>query len=165
MSFSNFKKEAIEALYKEFGRPTTSAGGGCFTAETLVLTDNAAKKIADVVVGDVLLTYNSQGKIKTNRVSEALIFKNDHYFIINGKIKVTKMHRFFTEDGWKRVRDLEIGDLLQKSDGAFEAIRSKEFVPAQLTVYNLEIEDNHNFFVSSNGKDGYLVHNSGGGSK
>jgi len=139
--------------------------GGCFTADTLVLTDNGAKRIADVAVGDVLLTSNSQGKIKTSQVSKALRFKNDHYFIINEQIKVTKMHRFFTEAGWKRVRDLKIGDMVQKSDGTFEAIRSKELVRAKLTVYNLEIKDDHNFYVSSNGKSGYLVHNNGGNGK
>lgn len=159
-------EEAEAKMFEIYGKPAHGTPvGGCFTADTLVLTKHGAKRIADVAPGDKILTYNSQGEVSTSQVSEALRFKNDHYFMVNKQIKVTKMHRFFTKDGWKRVRDLQIGDVLQKSDGTFEAVFSKELVRIDISVYNLEIKNDHNFFVSSNGKSGYLVHNCGGGGK
>lgn len=140
-------------------------GGGCFTADTKILTEKGYKNIADITVGDKVLTVNLEGSPASNNVVKTYTFTNDHYFVINKKIKVTALHRFYTSNGWIRARDLRIGDRIQMSDGSFEEIVSKELFSADLTVYNLDIADNHNFFVSSDGRKGYLVHNCGGGGK
>ncbi|MBE9486839.1 MAG: hypothetical protein IMY82_06685 [Chloroflexi bacterium] len=136
---------------------------GCFTAETKILTEKGHKRIADIKAGDRVLTVDPEGNPATNRVVKTLIFNNNHYYFINEKIKVTAQHRFYTGDGWTKTQDLKIGDKVQLSGGAFEEIISKERFPADLTVYNLHIADNHNFFVSADGKNGYLVHNCGNG--
>ncbi len=36
-------------------------------------------------------------------------FSEDHYFRLNGDVRVTALHRFMTEAGWTRVKDLLIG--------------------------------------------------------
>ncbi|MCK4620974.1 MAG: hypothetical protein KAT62_02035 [Desulfuromonadales bacterium] len=136
---------------------------GCFTADTKILTEKGHLRIADIKAGDRVLTVDPEGNPATNRVVKTLIFNNNHYYFINEKIKVTAQHRFYTGDGWTKTQDLKIGDKVQLSGGAFEEIISKERFPADLTVYNLHIADNHNFFVSADGKNGYLVHNCGNG--
>jgi len=151
-----------EAKNKQAGAHTS---GGCFTADTLVLMESGFKQIADVKAGDRVRTIDPGGNRAVNEVVKHNVFTNNHYYLINGNIKVTARHRFYTINGWERARDLRRGDRIQMSDGSFEEIISKELFSDDLTVYNLDIADNHNFFVSSDGKKGYLVHNHGGGSK
>jgi len=143
----------------------TEATQGCFTADTKILTEKGYKRIDDIKVGHKVLTVDSEGNPASNKVVKTLTFTNNHYYLINGNIKVTALHRFSTLNGWIRVRDLKIGDRIQMSDGFFEEITSKDLFSDDQTVYNLDIADNDNFFVSSDGKKGYLVHNCGGGGK
>jgi len=136
---------------------------GCFSAKTHVLTEKGSKPITDVKIGDTVLTVDSRGNPSLNHVVKTYEFTNNHYYLINGEIKVTQLHRFFTSNGWKRARDLQLGDLIQTSKNSFVKIHSKGLFRENLKVYNLEIADNHNFFVSADGKLSYLVHNTGGG--
>ena len=138
---------------------------GCFTTDTLVLMESGFKRIADIKAGDRLRTLDPAGNLTVSTVAKHYVFTNNHYYLINGNIKVTALHRFYTLKGWIRARDLKKGDRIQMSDGSFEEIISKERFSADLAVYNLGIADNHNFFVSSDGKKGYLVHNCEGGDR
>lgn len=147
-----------EAKNKQMSGPT----GGCFTPDTLVLMESGCKRIADIKAGDRVLSVDSKGNRAVNEVVRHYILTNNHYYIINGKIKVTARHLFYTSDGDKRVQDLQTGDRIKMSDGTFEAIVSKERIERDLTVYNLDVAENDNFFVSSDGARGYLVHNCGG---
>ena len=161
-------KENIEVLRAERGAfndevDSRTKAEGCFTADTKILTEKGHKRIADIKAGDRVLTVDAEGNPAANKVVKTLTFNNNHYYFINEKIKVTAQHRFYTGEGWTKTQDLKVGDKIQLSSGAFEEIISKERFPADLTVYNLHIADNHNFFVSADGKNGYLVHNCGGG--
>ena len=149
----------LDAITREKDSETET----CFPADTLVLTEDGAKYIGDIKMGDKVLTADEKGALGSNRVVKTYESTNNHYYFFNGKIKVTALHRFFTTAGWKKARELQIGDLIQTSTGVFEKIVSKERVATDLRVHNLEVADNHNFFVSPDGKTGYLVHNTGGG--
>ncbi len=162
-------RENIEVLNAEIGSyrsevdSRTEATTGCFTADTKILTEKGHLRIADIKAGDRVLTVDAEGNPAANKVVKTLTFNNNHYYFINEKIKVTAQHRFYTAEGWTKTKDLKIGNKIQLSGGDFEEVTSKERFPADLTVYNLHIADNHNFFVSADGKNGYLVHNCGGG--
>jgi intein/homing endonuclease len=78
---------------------------------------------------------------------------------LNGKIKATGGESFYTPDGWKRAHDLKVGDRIHTLSGEAEEIVSKEQITANLRVYNIRVNRNHNFFVSPDGETGYLVHN------
>ncbi len=147
------RKEAIKKI-------DTSA---CFTADMFVITPNGSKPIAMVQIGDKVLSVNDEGIQVEADVLKTLASTNHHYFLINNQIKVTAMHRFFTKKGWKTAQDLYIGDLIQTTANVFEKIDTIKFFEADLDVYNLTISKNHNFFISPNGKTGFLVHNSAGG--
>jgi hypothetical protein len=151
----------LESAYTESVIGTTS---GCFPAGTLVrIGDGGFKRIEDVTQGDVLMTYDiGNDLLKTRPVMEVYEFYNNHYFIINKKLKVTAGERFLTPEGWKRVKYLQKGDHIL--DGRKnEEVTSLNLVRGLVKVYNLHVADSHNFFVSPDETATYLVHNSGGG--
>jgi tetratricopeptide (TPR) repeat protein len=137
-----------------------AGGGGCFLPETLVLTAEGARSIADIREGDRLLTRNDQGEIMADTVARTIKVTNDHHFILNGTIRATGAHRFSTPGGWVRAMDLKIGDRIVTNGGATVVIVSKQGLPGAVTVHNLQMTSNHNYFVSADGKTGVLVHNS-----
>jgi hypothetical protein len=135
----------------------------CFPADMLVLTEEGARSIAEIKVGDRVLSINASGEQVPSEVLKTYAAQNYHYFLINHKIKATALHRFHTRDGWKRTHELEVGDLIQLNSGDFDEIISIALFSDNLNVYNLTISKNHNFFISTDGKSGYLVHNTAGG--
>jgi intein/homing endonuclease len=128
-----------------------------------VITADGPRPIKDLKVGDRVLTMDEGGRQGYNPVLKTYKDKNNHYYLINGKIKVTALHRFATADGWKKARELKVGDRIRTAEGTLEAVVSTELVAADLKVYNLTVAENHNFFVAPDGATGYLVHNTGGG--
>ena len=167
------QKEAIEAQIKEIdatiekrkSRWQTTTQPSCFPADMKVaLADGRTESIAQIKKGDLLLTYNEEtGTLTKSPVVGTLEAVENHHYLFNGRIKVTAMHRIFTDKGWKRAQDIDMGDKIRMADGRFEEIVATDFVPGNLQVYNLEVLQNHNFFVSPDGSDAYLVHNYGGG--
>jgi hypothetical protein len=137
----------------------------CFPADMKVaLADGRTESIARIKKGDLLLTYNEEtGTLTKSPVVGTLAAVENHYYLFNGRIKVTAMHRIFTDKGWKRAQDIDRGDKIRMADGRFQEIVARDFVPGDLAVYNLEVLQNHNFFVSPDGNNAYLVHNYGGG--
>lgn len=97
------------------------------------------------------------------RVLNTYRFSEDHYFLLNEDVRATALHRFMTDAGWMRVKDLRIGVRL-KTAGGWTVLESKQLLEAPVEVFNLEVEDQHVFFVAG-GREQYLVHNGGGGGK
>ena len=152
---SEYRKRSLQA----------STQPSCFPADMQVaLADGRTESIARIKKGDLLLTYNEEtGTLTKSPVVGTLEAVENHHYLFNGRIKVTAMHRIFTDKGWKRAQDIDMGDKIRTADGRFEEIGAIDFVPGDLEVYNLEVLQNHNFFVSPDGSDAYLVHNYGGG--
>jgi len=153
------KSEYKKRLFQATMQPS------CFPADMQVaLADGRTESIARIKKGDLLLTYNeATGTLTKSAVVGTLEAVENHHYLFNGRIKVTAMHRIFTDKGWKRAQDIAMGDKIRMADGRFEEIGAIDFVPGDLAVYNLEVLQNHNFFVSPDGSDAYLVHNYGGG--
>ncbi len=75
-------------------------------------------------------------------------------------IDTTTNHPFYVEEkGWVAAGDLEVGDVLYTADGDEVEVTDIELekLAEPITVYNLEVEDFHTYFV---GEYGVLVHNS-----
>lgn len=94
-------------------------GDECVSGETLIKTPYGEKFIKDISIGDSVWSYN----IKTEKFEiDEVIFvyensnmsKNDKMFEIileNGeKIKITGNHKVLTENGYRRVDELAVGD-------------------------------------------------------
>lgn len=107
------------------------------------------------------MTLDGNGEVKLSTVILIYQGDNNHSYLIKGKIKVMQYHRFLTPEGWKRARDLQVGDKIKTlQKGVFEEITAKERIATDIKVYNLQVADSHNFFISPDGKSAYLVHNS-----
>ena len=99
----------------------------CFTADSMVLTENGYKKISDVAVGDMVLTHDNTYKkvLKTfdNGVHDVYRLKgmgvDEIKATANHKFYVREMHRVghdnkrcFKEPTWKELKDLTKKDYL-----------------------------------------------------
>ena len=131
-------------------------------------TRKLSEVIEDIEVGDKVL----KKKKKTNKTEykEVLkLFVHEDYenymyeLTINGKIlKVTGEHRIYIKNNygingeWIEVKDLKVGDKLMDKDNKIYMISSIKRYKYNNTVYNFEVEDNHNYYVTT---DNYLVHN------
>lgn len=144
-----------------------SGPSNCFFAGTKVYTKNGYKDIDKIEIGEYVLTFNEETKqneykrvlgtsVRTNVVEEIYTLK------INGDvINVTEGHHFYikSKDGkeeWKAVRYLEAGDMVRFADGTFHKVDELTHKLNPNKVYNLTVEDNHNYYV---GENMILVHN------
>jgi len=140
-----------------------NGGNGCFAYDTGVLmADNSIRRIIDLYPGDMVRAYDMEtGKKVSRKVTDTYRADQNHYYLINGALRATALHPFFTVDrGWVDVADLKVGDRVLSIDRNIE-ILSIEKVGYDHRVYNFRVENSHNYFVSANDdkETYYLVHN------
>ncbi|MFC1945814.1 Hint domain-containing protein [Chloroflexota bacterium] len=131
----------------------------CFGADTLVLmADGSAKKISDMEIGNVVKTWDSDtGKVITGCVTSVNSGKADHYYLVNGELKVTPPHPFLTIDrGWVPIEELQPGDRIVGINGN-TVIATIERVEESQEIYNIGLAETGTFFVSTEGINYYLV--------
>lgn len=144
----------------------------CFAPETLVFTSGGVTQIKDVVEGDEVVTLDQGSNtailkrvlgVKKQSISKDILEINTS--IGSAPVRVTKEHELYVkrgagEPGYIPAADLEVGDSMgyPEKDGMFWfQVSSIGEVPYDGDVYDLNIEDNHNYTVVNLG----LVHNSG----
>ena len=138
----------------------------CFLSGTKVLTNNGYKNIETIQQDDLVLSYNEtthQNEYKT--VEKVFAHKNVSdviytFTILNQKIEVSSNHRIYIKNifgyRWDKAENIKVGDILMDSDGNYHPIihiSSREIVD---NLYNIEVKDNHNYYVSTSN---ILVHN------
>lgn len=127
-------------------------GSPCFTADTLIITENSIKKIKDVVVGDFVLTHNNrfrkvlsvggnknkdiisvfmQGIVKTETTPE-------HPFYVREMSRgwdneKRRNYRKFSEPFWKKAIDLKKGDfvgvnILNKNENTYNLTEEDAYI-------------------------------------
>ena len=132
----------------------------CFKEGTIVLVDSGSVKIENIVVGDSVLSYNlTTNTISTSRVVNVSKRSSISYYTLKTTtqtIYVTSEHPFYVnKKGWVKLKDLKVGDECKTKNGLEVVISLDEnLVPTD--VYNIEVEQNHNYFVTTSG---ILVHN------
>jgi hypothetical protein len=132
------------------------------------------KRIADVVVGDVVLTWDeASGQLAPKRVMAVYRRMSDHLRLLTVRagelegvqeLRTTDEHPFWAEDvGWVKAEELALGQRVRQADGAYAAVVGsvREEHPEGVPVYNVETEDSHTYFVAQAGAGGppLLVHN------
>lgn len=135
--------------------------GGCFTYDThILMADSSRKRIIDLRAGDTVQAYDTEtGNVVVREVTDTYRADQDHYYLINGELKITGTHPLFTVQGeWANAGDLKPGDKIVSGKGSIEIV-SVQRVEHDHRVYNFRVADSHNYFVSAGGKDWYLVHN------
>ena len=157
----------------------------CFVGGTLVHTEEGTKPIEDVNISDLVWSYDELTQNwGLSRVSDLLIHNyNDAIYTIevaNVTIDATSNHPFWVVSGqllasrprpvdipdeefrnssdgrWTEAKDLRPGDLLLTRNGSFAEIKSVNQDYKNITVFNLSIDELHNYAVS---EIGVLAHN------
>ena len=139
----------------------------CFPAGTKVHTQWGLADIEKLEVGVPVLTYNEetgeQEYKKVKKVMRRMTRRMCAMELSNGTtLEVTPEHRFFSNGEWTPIEELNVNDNLQLKDNSIVVIENKIIFPTFVEVYNLEIEDNENYYVT---EEGVLVHNGCDGNK
>jgi len=169
-NFSAMSEASVGAASASQGNADASAasaghgggGGDCFSYDTKILmADNSFKRIIDLREGEYVKACDiDTGEVVNRKVINKYRADQNHYYLINGDIKITENHPVFTADAkWVKVADLKIGDSIATIDGSVK-ISSIDRIEYEHRVYNFMVDNSHNYYVSAYGKEVYLVHNS-----
>ena len=132
--------------------------GGCFTPETYIMTVDGPKKIANVNIGDLLLTVsdadftnNVANSLKPYKVTDKLIHQDAPYHTLNiNGILTTNEHLWATSDAIfdraDAIKKTVVVDLQDQSLVTVAAITIEG--PVVPLVMNLTVETAHTFLVS-----------------
>ncbi len=162
MSQLKAERARLEQAIAQSAKSSFDAPGACFTPDTRILLPGGTKSIAAAAAGEELVAYDEGSGTLTRRpILQTFRGREDHYFLLNGEVRVTAMHRFLTDRGWVRAKDLELGALLRTTEG-WIPLASKKLIEADVEVFNMEVAADHDFFVVGETHT-YLVHNTGGG--
>ena len=130
-------------------------GYGCFIAGTLIQLPSSTIAIEYIKVGDVVKSFDvGTSSVVNSKVTETFVHSDRYYMILNGTIKTTSVHPFYSDGKWIEAGDLSIGDKILHVDGLEHTIETIELSDEPVTVYNFEVNGTHNYFA-----EGYLVHN------
>jgi len=127
----------------------------CFLAGTLVKTANGLKNIENIQVGEMILTFN----FNTNKQEYKPIIKTHTNYanqymkieLFDGTfIEVTGGHRFWLpqQNRWIYARDLNNQDKLLSATTLLVSIRDMIIIDKKVATYNLEMQDNPNYYVT-----------------
>ena len=137
------------------GSGNGNGGNGCFIKGTLIHLPSGMKSIEDIKVGDVVTSFDvGTSSVVNSKVTETFVHSDRYYMILNGNIKTTSVHPFYSDGNWIEAGDLTIGDKILHVDGLEHTIETIELSNESVTVYNFEVDGTHNYFA-----EGYLVHN------
>ncbi|HEC87262.1 MAG TPA: hypothetical protein ENI49_05285, partial [Thermoplasmatales archaeon] len=87
----------------------------CFLEDTPVLLANGSyKDIEDIEVGEKVQCFDkNSNQLRVGIVTEVYYHESANmYVVVNGCLRVTPNHALLTREGWKRVKDLRVGDIL-----------------------------------------------------
>jgi len=141
--------------------PDGSSTYVCFKAGTKILSKKGLEQIERICIGDSVYSFNlDKNTIELNEVVKS--FKRNTHGIYelttdNQNIFVTAEHPFYIDGkGWIKVKNIQIGDVLKTKNGSIERVLNIKNESYEGPVYNVEVEGNHNYFVTSSN---VLVHN------
>ena len=134
----------------------------CFEKGTMVYAKSGLVPIESIQIGDSVYTYNQDKDfIELEKVLNTMKRNTGEIYeitTVDQKINVTAEHPFFVEGkGWTTVKELKVGDRFKTIDGkSIEEINTISTASRAIMVYNIEVDGNHNYFVTSGN---ILVHN------
>jgi len=138
----------------------TPAPQPCFAAGTVVATADGHRPIEEIEVGDQVWGFDEEsGRIGLHEVTARFVHQSDHLRVLSvggSTLRTTDNHPFWLDDSWQEASILESGDWLKARSGSLVAIESAVRLDGSFTVYNIEVDEAHTYFVSPMN---VLVHN------
>lgn len=149
-----------------FGSVTVNDGivsvlNECFTGDTPVLVgENQFKPISTLFQGDEVMSIDPFGRPKLEKVTSIIQSTAKLILTINGTLRCTPSHPFFTAAGWVQAGNLNTSHVLVTRDGEEIPVTHvhRSDHPEGITIYNLHLPllSSKVFFV---GSQAILVHN------
>lgn len=153
----------------------TSLQGGtfCFLPDTMItLADGSLRRIDQIMAGDLVRSFDSQGRITVSIVGHVFSHVSPGYLKIKSQhgaeIRATANHPFFAgpnyrgpakDPGFPEIGHLGLGESVYIDQGGSELLPSPltqmEFIPESSLVYNLHISSGFSTYIAN----GYGVHN------
>ncbi|RKH05444.1 hypothetical protein D7V97_23920 [Corallococcus sp. CA053C] len=153
------KGGSAEVAAVESSAAKALAKGGCFVAGTVVLTAEGKKAIEEVAPGDWVWAWNEETKVPGwHQVTRTFIKPQRRVLRLelvaaDGAVETlgtTAEHPFWVEGkGWTAAGQLEWGDALETAEGMRVRVRSLSLSARPETVYNLEVDEAHTYFVGA----------------
>ena len=146
-------------------RAGDSSAVACFKKNTKVLTNKGYINIQDIKVNDLVVSYNiDSNKNEYSKVIKTFEHKDTKdylYKIVSNSIVIeaTSKHPICIDNGkmeYIEAEKIKISDKIVDLDGNKHLVDKIEFNEIVDTFYNLEVENNHNYYVTENN---ILVHN------
>ena len=146
--------------------PTGAATGrfSCIAKDTLITTTKGLKKIQDIQIGDKVFCYDENDKLLSSKVLDKFnngireCIKITYINLKDSKLNhhtliCTPDHKIKTYSEWKEACQLEIFDVIYGintvNNKTFYMVTDIEYINKSYEVYDLEINDNHNFMASN----------------
>lgn len=119
------------------------------------MADGTSKPIEDLQVGDRVLSYDERGfaTAQGEIVQVHPPYSVDHYYRINGKLRITEFHPVLSGNKWVAVGTLKVGDTMKTPSGLETTVASVERIDQAVHVYNVQVS------TSTYVADGIVVHN------
>ena len=151
---------------QRMGHRTAFDPGGCFVAGTLIHAQDGAKPIEGIVIGDYVLSQpEATGERAWRRVIDTFIHEDKSILRVTcidswgatEVVEATFLHPFYVKGiGWTGAEYLEVGHVLELSDGRDARVVSVEDTGRNERVYNFTVDGFHTYYV---GTLGVWVHN------
>src|SRR2546430_4455527 len=148
--------------------PTSKRGKTYSPAGTPIHTKHGLVPIEKIKKGDEVLSRNhATGKLEYERVTGLITPHPDRLMQISfageaRPLQPTATHPFFVKHagqkipGWAEASVIKVGDAILTKEGAWSEVTAVSNTETEETVYNFEVEENHDYFI---GEGGLLVHN------
>lgn len=152
------------AAKEEEKKAALNQSTGCFPPDTLVqMADGSAKPFSLVRPGDLVMTYDIGYQQPVGRTVVSLYTVDaNHLYTINNELATTGGERLLSQDGWKKISNLKVGDRVHV-DGCMIEVTRIDYHRKEIHLHNMQVDDTHNFYIATDRGSRYLVHNSGGG--
>ena len=151
-------------IFSRYGQINTATGRmSCIREGTLVNTTKGMKAIEKIRVGDRVYCLSDNGNLEKRVVKSVPYRGRKLCYRFIGKyedgckavLECTPDHKIKTEGGWKEAKDIKITDTVFTWSGEkINLERDLDYGAQKYPVYDLEIDEIHNFFAG-----GICVHN------
>jgi ribonucleoside-diphosphate reductase alpha chain len=133
----------------------------CVVGDTFVVTDKGVVKAKNLKEGMYIWDGESWNKIE--EVINNGIKKVYNVTLKSGlSIKVTEDHKFYTEDGWKKLMDIKLGEKVLVPLNSIEYIKEKDIDNEYYELFGYYLSDNSlssSNHLSSNGENDEILNN------
>lgn len=114
-----------------------------------------------IEVGDNVYCCDAAGTFTTSNVTAAQSYEASkliQLFFENETITCVSDQLFYLGEsiGWRKAHDLHVGDHITSAEGDFSMVQAIETLNEIQVMYDITVEDYHNFYVS---QSALLVHN------